>query len=108
MKSNKQLKIAQKREALRLSHHLESLGAAFCRETGLVPSDTALVTGSDDKSNFYYFTAKPMSLDVDGLPPLMRELFDMAAALNNALESNDAVGISACHVGIAAFMRGLK
>lgn len=107
MKRNKIIKQAIKRETLRLNHHLESLGAAFCRETGLIPSETALVSGSNDKGNFYYFTTKPEPLDVDGLPPQMRELFDINVALEKAVAANDAVGISACHAGIAAFFRGL-
>tara|TARA_R110000868_G_scaffold44306_3_gene148125 strand:+ start:2795 stop:3121 length:327 start_codon:yes stop_codon:yes gene_type:complete len=107
MKTNKSLKLLKRRETLKMTHHIESLGAAFCRETGLTPSDTALVTTTDDKGTYYYFTAKPEPLDVDGLPPAMRELFDLAAALNNATAKEDADGIKACHYGIAAFFAGL-
>ena len=108
MKSKNYLKIIKKRETLRLNHHIESLGAAFCKSTGLDPRETALVTGNDDKGNFYYFTAKPEPLDVEGLPTQMRELFDMASALNNAIGAGDADGVAACHQGIGAFFRGLQ
>jgi len=89
MKRNKHIKQLKRREALKLNHHIESLGAAFCRETGLKPQDTALITTSDDKGTYYYFTAKPEPLDVDGLPPQLRELLDINIALDKAVKDND-------------------
>ena len=108
MKKSKHLKTLRKRESLKMSHHLEVLGAAFCRETGLIPSETSLVTAADDKGTHYYFTQKPADLDVDGLPPQMRELLDLNVALANALDAKDEKGVSACHAGIMLFLNALK
>ena len=108
MKLSKHLKHLKKRETLRMSHHLESLGAAFCRETGLTPSETSLVTATDDKGTHYYFTQKPDDFDVEGLHPAMRELIDLASALNNAVQAKDEQAIAACHYGIAAYFAGLS
>jgi len=107
MNINKHLKQLRKRESLKMAHHLESLGAAFCRETGLTPSETSLVTATDEKGTHYYFTERPADLDVDGLPPQMRELLDLNVALEKALEAKDEKGISACHYGISLFIQGL-
>lgn len=108
MKKAKNFKTLRKRESLKMAYHLESLGAAFCRETGLTPSETSLVTTSDDKGTHYYFTEKPEDLDIDGLPPQMRELLDLNVALANALDAKDEKGVSACHVGIMTFLGALK
>jgi len=103
----KHLKHMKKRESLKMAHHLESLGAAFCKETGLTPSETSLVTATNDKGTHYYFTQKPDDFDVEGLHPTMRELVDLAAALNNAVQAKDEQAIAACHYGIAAYFAGL-
>jgi hypothetical protein len=103
----KHLKHMKKRESLKMAYHLESLGAAFCKETGLTPSETSLVTATDDKGTHYYFTQKPDDFDVEGLHPTMRELVDLAAALNNAVQAKDEQAIAACHYGIAAYFAGL-
>lgn len=108
MKISKHLKTLRKRESLKMANHLETLGAAFCRQTGLTPSETSLVTASDDKGTHYYFTQKPADLDVDGLPPQMRELLDLNVALANALGAKDEKGVSVCHTGIVLFLNSLK
>lgn len=108
MKLNKHIKQLKRREALKLNHHIESLGAAFCRETGLKPQDTALITTSDDKGTYYYFTAKPEPLDVDGLPPQLRELLDINVALDKAVKENDTEGVEVSLGIIAAYLERLK
>jgi hypothetical protein len=37
----------------------------------------------------------------------MRELVDLASALNNAVHAKDEQAIAACHYGIAAYFAGL-
>lgn len=108
MKLAKHIKQLKKREALKLNHHIESLGAAFCKETGLTPSATALITTSDEKGSYYYFTAKPEPLDVDGLPPQLRELFDMNVALDKAVKADDVEGVEACIGMISAYLAKLE
>jgi hypothetical protein len=108
MKISKHIKQLKRREALKLNHHIESLGAAFCRETGLKPQDTALITTSDDKGTYYYFTAKPEPLDIDGLPPQLRELLDMNIALDNAVKADDHEGVEVSLGIIAAYLERLK
>lgn len=108
MKIAKHLKTLRKRESLKMANHLETLGAAFCRQTGLVPSETSLVTATDDKGTHYYFTQKPADLEIDGLPPQMRELLDLNVSLANALDAKDEKGVSACHSGIMLFLNALK
>ena len=107
MKLSKHIKQLKRREALKLNYHLESLGAAFCRDTGLNPSDTALITTNDDKGTYYYFTAKPEPLDVDGLPPQLRELLDMNIALDKAVKADDVTGVEACIGMISAYISKL-
>jgi hypothetical protein len=67
----------KKANAARLAYHLEHLGAAWCRETGLHPAATELVESIDvDGATRYRYAA--VGLHPDNLHPDMRALYQAA------------------------------
>jgi pantothenate synthetase len=67
---NKYLKAQRKREAIKLANHLETLGAAFCREQALSPGEAMLVSKRrEDGSTEYFFERKVDKVNMHELHP---------------------------------------
>lgn len=86
----KQIKKAKAREANKLAHHLEAMGAAYCRATDIPPSRVTLMseTLKDGTRRYWYteFTDKPNLADCH---PDIQKMFDTAFALVNAHKAKD-------------------
>jgi hypothetical protein len=73
------LKRVKKREALKLAGHLESLGAAFCRDQEIPPTDAMLISKRrEDGSTEYFFERKIDKVDLNELHDDIRLVFDFA------------------------------
>lgn len=97
------LKQVKKREVQKLNQHLEKLGAAFVKESGLKASECALVQkDNEDGTKEYAFT--PRRWNPADLSPELREMFNICFALGQATtpaEKDEGVEL------LKAFMKGL-
>jgi formamidopyrimidine-DNA glycosylase len=70
MKAAKYLKAQKKRQAKKLATHLETLGAAFCREYDIPPGDAMLISKRrEDGSTEYFFERKIEKVNMSELHP---------------------------------------
>jgi hypothetical protein len=82
------LRQVKKREVQKMNTHLEKLGAAFVKETGLNPKDTALVQKeNEDGTKEYAFTAR--TWNPADLSPELRDLFNICFELARAESAAD-------------------
>lgn len=89
------LKKVKKMERQRRDYHLERLGAAFCRETGLDPTEVALCNDGDR----YWYEHRDASYTV---------LLTAAQRLAAALEAKDEVQIAQAQEIIKEFVKCIQ
>lgn len=100
---NRALKQVKKREVQKLNHHLEKLGAAFVKETGLKPSDCALVQRDNEDGTKEYAFA-PRVWNPANLSEEVRDLFNICFDLGRATTDEEKEkGLDL----LRAFLKGL-
>ena len=97
------LKQAKKREVQKLNAHLEMLGAAYVKQTGVKASEAALVQKeNEDGTKEYAFTTR--TWNPADLSPELRDLFNICFDLARAETVADKdQGVEL----LKAFMKGL-
>jgi hypothetical protein len=83
------LKTVKKANAARLAYHLEHLGSAWCRETGIHPTSAELIEQTrDDGTTAYRYTIA--NFHPDNLHPQIREALlaarDVCDGVDGSLE----------------------
>lgn len=79
MKVSKYLKAQKKRQAQKLATHLETLGAAFCREQEIPPGEAMLISRRrEDGSTEYFFERKIEKVNMSEIHPDIQYMAQLA------------------------------